>query len=87
VVLAGGIVHTVGTGKARKVARRYIRSLEGDRRIATGQRRHQNRRATLREKLVKIGDKVVPHAKYMSFQLAEVAVSRRTRSRVEVARS
>ena len=29
---------------------------------------------TLREKLVKIGAKVVSHAKYIVFQLAEVAV-------------
>ena len=32
---------------------------------------------TLREKLVKIGAKVVRHAKYVTFQLAEVAVTRR----------
>ena len=32
---------------------------------------------TLREKLVKIGAKVVSHAKYMVFQLAEVAVPRK----------
>jgi len=31
---------------------------------------------TLREKLVKIGAKVVRHAKYVTFQLAEVAVPR-----------
>ena len=31
---------------------------------------------TLREKLVKIGAKVVAHAKYVIFQLAEVAVPR-----------
>ena len=31
---------------------------------------------TLREKLVKIGAKVVTHAKYVVFQLAEVAVPR-----------
>jgi hypothetical protein len=31
---------------------------------------------TLREKLVKIGAKVVRHAKYVVFQLAEVAVPR-----------
>ena len=31
---------------------------------------------TLREKLVKIGAKVVSHAKYIVFQLAEVAVPR-----------
>ena len=29
---------------------------------------------TLREKLIKIGAKVVSHAKYVVFQLAEVAV-------------
>jgi hypothetical protein len=32
---------------------------------------------TLREKLVKIGAKVVAHAKYVIFQLAEVAVPRK----------
>ena len=31
---------------------------------------------TLREKLVKIGAKVVRHAKYVTFQMAEVAVPR-----------
>ncbi len=30
----------------------------------------------LREKLVKIGAKVVSHGRYVTFQLAEVAVSR-----------
>ena len=32
---------------------------------------------TLREKLIKIGAKVVHHARYVTFQLAEVAVPRR----------
>src|SRR5690606_16319622 len=32
---------------------------------------------TLRERLIKIGAKVVRHAKYVRFQLAEVAVPRR----------
>ena len=32
---------------------------------------------TLREKLVKIGAKVTRHSKYVTFQLAEVAVTRR----------
>ena len=31
---------------------------------------------TLREKLLKIGAKVVTHARYVTFQMAEVAVSR-----------
>jgi hypothetical protein len=31
---------------------------------------------TLREKLIKIGAKVVAHAKYVTFQLADVAVPR-----------
>ena len=31
---------------------------------------------TLREKLIKIGAKVVRHARYTTFQMAEVAVSR-----------
>src|SRR5262249_20964781 len=32
---------------------------------------------TLREKLIKIGAKVVVHAKYLTFQLAEVALRRK----------
>ncbi len=32
---------------------------------------------TLREKLVKIGAKVVTHARYVTFQMAEVAISQR----------
>ena len=32
---------------------------------------------TLREKLVKIGAKVTHHSKYVTFQLAEVAVTRK----------
>ena len=32
---------------------------------------------TLREKLVKIGAKVVAHARYITFQMAEVAISRK----------
>ena len=31
---------------------------------------------TLREKLIKIGAKIVRHGRYVTFQLAEVAVSR-----------
>ena len=42
--------------------------------------------ATLREELLEIGAKVVTHAKYAVFQLAEVAVPRklcaRTRERI-----
>jgi hypothetical protein len=37
---------------------------------------------TLREKLTKIGAKVVSHAKYLVFQLAEVAVSRKLFARI-----
>ncbi len=32
---------------------------------------------TLREKLVKIGAKVITHARYVVFQMAEVAISQR----------
>ncbi|TFH47405.1 MAG: hypothetical protein E4H01_08415 [Lysobacterales bacterium] len=32
---------------------------------------------TLREKLIKIGAKVVRHGRYVTFQLAELAISRR----------
>ena len=37
---------------------------------------------TLREKLIKIGAKVVRHAKYVLFQLAEVAVPRKLFARI-----
>ncbi len=38
----------------------------------------QNRSLTsLREKLIKIGAKVVSHGRYIAFQMAEVAISRR----------
>ena len=37
---------------------------------------------TLREKLIKIGAKVVAHAKYVTFQLAEVAVPRQLFSQI-----
>ena len=37
---------------------------------------------TLREKLIKIGAKVVSHAKYLVFQLAEVAVRRELFARI-----
>jgi hypothetical protein len=37
---------------------------------------------TLREKLIKIGAKVVAHAKYLTFQLAEVAVPRNLFARI-----
>jgi hypothetical protein len=37
---------------------------------------------TLREKLVKIGAKVVAHAKYVTFQLAEVTVPRQLFARI-----
>ncbi len=32
---------------------------------------------TLREKLIKIGAKIVRHGRYVTFQLAEVAIPRR----------
>ncbi len=32
--------------------------------------------ASLKEKLIKIGAKVVSHGRYVAFQLAEVAISR-----------
>ena len=37
---------------------------------------------TLRETLIKIGAKVVAHAKYVTFQLAEVAVPRKRFARI-----
>ena len=37
---------------------------------------------TLREKPIKIGAKVVAHAKYLTFQLAEVAVPRKLFARI-----
>ena len=46
------------------------------RRLALPKRIWQWSLATLREKLVKIGAKVTRHSKYVTFQLAEVAVPR-----------
>ena len=40
---------------------------------------------SLREKLIKIGAKVVSHGRYVTFQLAEVAVPRRMFARHPVA--
>jgi len=37
----------------------------------------RTRRARLREKLIKVGAKVVSHGRYVTFQMAEVAVLRR----------
>jgi hypothetical protein len=37
---------------------------------------------TLREKLIKIGAKMVAHPKYVTFQLAEVAIPRRLFARI-----
>jgi hypothetical protein len=42
---------------------------------------------TLREKLIKIGAKVVRHAKYVTFQMAEVAIPRVERERCTGVRS
>jgi hypothetical protein len=38
---------------------------------------------TLREKLIKIEAKVIRHARYITFQLAEVAVSRKLFQKIE----
>ena len=38
--------------------------------------RNRGRLTSLREKLIKIGAKVVSHGRYVTFQLAEVAVPR-----------
>ena len=40
---------------------------------------------SLREKLIKIGAKVVRHSRYITFQLAEVAVSRQMFAEIPVA--
>ncbi len=46
------------------------------RRLALPEEVRQWSLATLREKLIKIGAKVVRHARYVTFQMAEVAVPR-----------
>ncbi len=56
------------TGASTKMAQRYGRSLRGDRCRAPV--------TTLREKLLKIGATVVSYGRYVTFQLAEVAVPR-----------
>ena len=47
------------------------------RRLVLPRRKKAWTMTTLREKLIKIGAKVVRHAKYVTFQMAEVAVPRR----------
>jgi len=47
------------------------------RRLAVSKSIRQWTLTTLREKLIKIGAKVTRHSKYVTFQLAEVAVTRR----------
>ncbi len=49
----------------------------GRRRLALPPSVKQWSLTTLRDKLIKIGAKVVHHARYVTFQLAEVAVPRR----------
>jgi DDE family transposase len=39
-------------------------------------RRNRGHLSSLREKLIKVGAKVVSHGRYVTFQMAEVAVSR-----------
>ena len=43
---------------------------------APWRRRSRRYRTTLREKLIKIGAKVVRHGRYVAFQMAEVAIPR-----------
>ena len=48
--------------------------------ISCARWRHRSRsktgRSSLRERLIKIGAKVVSHGRYVAFQMAEVAISR-----------
>jgi hypothetical protein len=57
---AGGLAHNLANSLRQLALPRSIRSWN---------------LTTLREKLVKIGAKVMAHARYVIFQLAEVAVS------------
>ena len=53
------------------------RSLPSQERTLALQREVEHRSlTTLREKLIKIGAKVVAHGRYVTFQLAEIAVER-----------
>jgi hypothetical protein len=56
---------------------RMANSISDIRRLALPQSIRRWSLTTLREKLVKIGARVVRHASYISFQLADVAMPRR----------
>ena len=65
------------------VLRDYLRSGRGPnlgnflRRLALPQSVQHWSLTTLREKLIKIGAKIVRHARYVTFQMAEVAIPRK----------
>ncbi len=54
----------------------FLHSLDPKRTLTLSQEAEYGSLTTLREKLVMIGAKVVRHGRYVTFQLAEVAVSR-----------
>ena len=57
-------------------SREFFNSLSHKRKLASPTEVEHLSLTTLREKLVKIGAKVVRHGRYDTFQLAEVAVPR-----------
>ena len=72
---------TNATGKAANVVRLQLHALAYNlgnfpRTLATPEPIKDWSMTTLREKLIKIGAKVVGHARYVSFQMAEVAIPR-----------
>ena len=52
------------------------RSFRGDAAFASPEAVKQWSLTTLREKLIKIGSKIVRHGRYVMFQMAEVAIPR-----------
>ena len=69
---------TDGKGQAASVLGNFLRRLVLPRSMKTWTM------TTLREKLIKIGAKVVRHAKYVTFHMAEVAVGYRLYRAMEV---
>jgi hypothetical protein len=71
--MVGFVLQPVHTGRPRDVSHRHARS-------ARGRCREPIRDwslTSLKEKLIKIGAKVVRHGRCIAFQMAEVAIPRR----------
>ena len=70
------LVRTGIEGEREHPAGRQAGRRRGEKSCEVGKEVQRRSLTTLREKLVKIGAKVVRHGRYVTFQLAEVAVPR-----------